>query len=401
MLDVMMLTYNSEETITKSLNSLMNVKPYVVNLNIIDTGSTDNTQKIVKHYNYYYHINWINTHFTNFADLRNLGIRYCKGPVCLILDSDESFDTNMLWELKNLGQSNKLAFAFPRIRLFPDREHFLYKQYPDAQMRLFKVLPEMKFVNPIHEVLTYKGKQVKPEFTKKVNFYHWDLLQSKERLIEKGKRWQQFGEKHHGSYLFKSHEHPYMKIKDFSFPIQVPEVIATEQYDDLQGRVNTDEEFKRRLKEVLELIKGEKVIDIGTSTGEFALALQDTHQVWALDFDERAINICKNRSDKVKWFVGDAENIDFPDKYFDTALVCEVLEHTHDPSKIIKETARISKHAIFTVPNLDSEVEKRCASPHHHIFFDSKLLEKELKPYFKSVKITGHKLAGLTAVGDN
>jgi ubiquinone/menaquinone biosynthesis C-methylase UbiE len=47
-----------------------------------------------------------------------------------------------------------------------------------------------------------------------------------------------------------------------------------------------------------------------------------------------------------------AKHLEFPDKFFDTALLFEVLEHIDDPAEVLKEAKRVSKkNVLITVPD--------------------------------------------------
>lgn len=51
---------------------------------------------------------------------------------------------------------------------------------------------------------------------------------------------------------------------------------------------------------------------------------------------------------------GAAENIPYPDNYFDFVNICEVLEHVEDPQKLLSEVHRVLKprgRAYLSVPN--------------------------------------------------
>jgi len=164
---------------------------------------------------------------TGFAGQRNFGIEKSSGDWILILDSDETIHPNLYWELLSLIQTeNILAWYFPRVLLFPDDKHFLIDAYPDYQMRLFKRVPEIKFTRKVHEYLIGTDKEGKEhslgigqahtKITKKVHFYHFQLLSSKEKLKEKSKRWMELAKdsKQNGfeiigedAYQFNTYQH--------------------------------------------------------------------------------------------------------------------------------------------------------------------------------------------------
>jgi len=59
---------------------------------------------------------------------------------------------------------------------------------------------------------------------------------------------------------------------------------------------------------------------------------------------------------------GSLDSLGFPDKKFDVVVCLDVLEHTYDPSKVIREFARVTRPGalIFvTVPNANGELYQR------------------------------------------
>lgn len=95
-------------------------------------------------------------------------------------------------------------------------------------------------------------------------------------------------------------------------------------------------------------LRGKRVLDIGCGTGwttaEFALAGAEVH---AIDLTEKAIELAKKHLElygltgEIK--IGDAENLNFPDSYFDYVLAWGVLMHTPNTGKAISEIRRVLK----------------------------------------------------------
>jgi SAM-dependent methyltransferase len=95
---------------------------------------------------------------------------------------------------------------------------------------------------------------------------------------------------------------------------------------------------------------------------------------------------------------GDLFEAHFPDALFDVVTLYHVLEHTHDPSGVCKEVARLLKedgHLVIQVPNADSWqyrlFKKRWAAfdvPRDLYYFNPKTLKALLaKAGFEVVKI--------------
>jgi ubiquinone/menaquinone biosynthesis C-methylase UbiE len=67
------------------------------------------------------------------------------------------------------------------------------------------------------------------------------------------------------------------------------------------------------------------------------------------DFGERAVHVdldCYNHKNFVQ---ADIHNLPFRDDEFDTAVLGDVLEHSPDPVKMLKEAGRVAKKVVATV----------------------------------------------------
>jgi len=95
---------------------------------------------------------------------------------------------------------------------------------------------------------------------------------------------------------------------------------------------------------------------------------------------------------------GDLFEANYPDSFFDIITICNVLEHTHNPQKVIGESHRILKEdgiVAIQVPNIDciqfKLFKKRWAAvdvPRDLYYFNIRLLEKILaKENFEITKI--------------
>ncbi len=116
----------------------------------------------------------------------------------------------------------------------------------------------------------------------------------------------------------------------------------------------------KRLKVVFERLfkdgelKGKKLLDAGSGTGWFSRrAVELGAIVTSLDVGENLLNEVKKKCDSIR-VVGDVTDLKFPDGSFDCIISTEVIEHTPDPKKAIKEMARVIKKGgvlALTVPN--------------------------------------------------
>ncbi len=96
---------------------------------------------------------------------------------------------------------------------------------------------------------------------------------------------------------------------------------------------------------VLGLKRGERVVDIGSGTGEHARALAkavgETGEVVGVDPNEGLRAEAARRARKARFVAGNAYDLPFPDASVD-AVTCERLfQHLDDPDRATREIARV------------------------------------------------------------
>jgi ubiquinone/menaquinone biosynthesis C-methylase UbiE len=93
------------------------------------------------------------------------------------------------------------------------------------------------------------------------------------------------------------------------------------------------------------LLKGRRAIDLGCGTGAFTRKLfQDSDaELFGLDISENAINLAKKNEKKIKFIVGDTENLQFEESYFDLVVFSGILHHFPDEKKCLAEGYRVLK----------------------------------------------------------
>ncbi len=134
---------------------LASVQPYVDEIVIVDTGSTDNTIAIAQRYGAKLdHFDWCD----DFSAARNYSLTKVTGQWILHLDADEELivtDPDFRQQLYDLPQSNPniLAFAVTRNDVNVPADAFL----GGFHVRMFRNLPEFRYVNRYHEQLEYQS----------------------------------------------------------------------------------------------------------------------------------------------------------------------------------------------------------------------------------------------------
>ncbi|HEY9601659.1 MAG TPA: glycosyltransferase family 2 protein [Allocoleopsis sp.] len=149
-LSVSMIVKNESENLPRCLAS---VKPYVDEIVIVDTGSQDNTPEIaLQHGAEVKNFQWSD----DFATARNYALSQVSGDWVLVLDADEELVVESDDFREQLtSQPELLAYSLIRTEV-NDREEMA----PLYTLRLFRNLPELRYVNRFHEQLKYQNQPI-------------------------------------------------------------------------------------------------------------------------------------------------------------------------------------------------------------------------------------------------
>ncbi len=119
---------------------------------------------------------------------------------------------------------------------------------------------------------------------------------------------------------------------------------------------------RRRFKEVGKLIDpvNGQVLDIGCADGMFSKVILDktkAKKLIGLDVLKSSVSWANKHwasTGKMSFRVGDAHKLEFKKETFDAVFALEVLEHVHNPEKVLREIKRVLKpngYGIFLVPS--------------------------------------------------
>ena len=107
--------------------------------------------------------------------------------------------------------------------------------------------------------------------------------------------------------------------------------------------------WKKRFIEIIDLKKGDIVIDVGSGSGDIANALMKTNlpsKIILLDLNKKMLDQGKSRfknETNVDFVIGNAEKLDFQNNYFDKYTISFCLRNITDYIKSIKEAYRVLK----------------------------------------------------------
>lgn len=143
-LSLCMIVKNESETLDRCLS---HARPYVDEIVIVDTGSTDGTQDIAKRYaDVYDEIEWPNS----FALARNHSFDLATGDFILVLDGDEYIEDEAGWKLiREVIEDEEVASAQLRVRneLGPGKLMAADRMW---QERVFKNVPDLRYSGRVH-----------------------------------------------------------------------------------------------------------------------------------------------------------------------------------------------------------------------------------------------------------
>ncbi|KAA3648716.1 MAG: methyltransferase domain-containing protein [Chloroflexi bacterium] len=120
------------------------------------------------------------------------------------------------------------------------------------------------------------------------------------------------------------------------------------RYDLLNRLMTMGQDAKWRTEAIkhLELDEGNKVLDLGSGTGDIAFEIAEKHPhsfVIASDFTPEMILVGKTRPQgtRMNWLVADAQNLPFPSNSFDGVVSGFLLRNVPDVDRALQEQKRI------------------------------------------------------------
>lgn len=108
----------------------------------------------------------------------------------------------------------------------------------------------------------------------------------------------------------------------------------------------------KRFLEVIERLGKPRILEIGMGQGRFLKKIagfRPDAELYGIDISKSAINAASCDSFlKGEFVVGDAQNVPFPQNFFDVVVIMDVVEHLDNPQKAILEIRRVLRpYGIF------------------------------------------------------
>jgi SAM-dependent methyltransferase len=148
---------------------------------------------------------------------------------------------------------------------------------------------------------------------------------------------------------------------------------------------------------------GRSVLDVGCGDGFYSNRFWDAAapKSWVgVDPAENAIQVANaNRGDRpIRFEVGDAHHLAYPDNSFDLALVQSILHHDSDPQQTLREAFRVAPEVLIHEPNGNNAGLKiiQVASRYHREHGEKSYTTRRMRQW---VEVAGGRVVDLRFAG--
>jgi len=123
--------------------------------------------------------------------------------------------------------------------------------------------------------------------------------------------------------------------------------------------------------------QGEKILDIACGNGVLSLKIAERGcKVYGIDISDNAVKegvrLAERESIPCKFEVGSAEDLPYPDRYFDKIVCSSSLEHFKDDIKALGEMNRVLKAGgcvVMTVDSLTYPINDELKERHRELYY--------------------------------
>jgi glycosyltransferase involved in cell wall biosynthesis len=147
---IITVSYNSEKTIKKTIESVLHQSFFDFEYIVIDGGSTDGTIEIVKSYEKKFSdkgisYTWISEKDRGIYDAMNKGAGLAKGVLIGMLNSDDWYEAKTLQLVADEYKISKAEYIHGNIHTFSPSYDFLKLKKPESKE---KMVQRMTFFHP-------------------------------------------------------------------------------------------------------------------------------------------------------------------------------------------------------------------------------------------------------------
>lgn len=127
-LTIIIPVYNREKTIKRAIDSVLEQLDETIELMIVNDGSTDKTNEVVKDYltKYKQNISYYEKENEGIAQTRNFGITHAKGQYIMFVDSDDYIDKDLISNLQTYFEQDIEMIKF-KLTCVDEKGNVLHK----------------------------------------------------------------------------------------------------------------------------------------------------------------------------------------------------------------------------------------------------------------------------------
>lgn len=130
---IIMPVYNGAKTIKKAINSVLKQTYNNIQLIIINNGSTDSTEEIIKSIESKNKIIYIYTDIPNVSNARNIGIDKADGEYITFIDADDEYESNFIERMINRIKEDQSQIVSCNFKTLYSKEVKNIKKYKDIE----------------------------------------------------------------------------------------------------------------------------------------------------------------------------------------------------------------------------------------------------------------------------
>ncbi|MCX6695685.1 MAG: class I SAM-dependent methyltransferase [Candidatus Altiarchaeota archaeon] len=149
----------------------------------------------------------------------------------------------------------------------------------------------------------------------------------------------------------------------------------------VQNTADDEKTFRERAKKIKQFKDSGVLLEVGCGVGTFLKELKKAgFNVYGIDINKSAVEYCKSRNNLGDVTASSFEEGSFKKESFDVIVMNDVLEHTTDPSSVLKTAYGLLKKdglIFITTPDVESLTAKLSGSrwlhfkPDEHLYYFS------------------------------
>ena len=141
--------------------------------------------------------------------------------------------------------------------------------------------------------------------------------------------------------------------------------------------------LQKVLYKILDLFLDEPCLDVGCGIGDFVIYSKKCK--YGVDPNKYVVEYCKSLNLNVELIVNN--NIKFPNNFFKSLILDNVLEHIENPSEILNEIQRVMSKDSYLIIGVPGRKGYKNDSD-HKVFYDDSNINNVIEKYaFKRSKI--------------